>query len=165
METHAIEPVYTAQSTRLILGSFPSVKSREGNFFYHHPQNRFWKVIAYLCQEKEPCTISEKKSLLLRHHIALWDVIQSCHIIGSSDQSITNVVVNDITTLLDSTAITMIYTNGNVAHKLYHKHIESMTHIPAISLPSTSPANAQYTVEALCRVWKERMGIDYEKYG
>ena len=96
MTKHNIEPVYNQDSRILILGSFPSVKSREAKFFYHHPQNRFWKVLAALFQEEVPQTIEEKKTFLLRNHLALWDVIESCEIKGSSDASITNVKVNDL---------------------------------------------------------------------
>lgn len=158
MEIHQIQPVYNGQSKILILGSFPSVKSREGNFFYHHPQNRFWKVIAYLCKEEVPMTIEQKKQMLLKHGVAVWDVIHSCSIEGSSDQSINNVVVNDIQPLLIKSNITHIFTNGNLAFKLYHKHVEPITNIKAISLPSTSPANAQYSLERLQKDWKEKIG-------
>ena len=121
---HNIPPIYNQDSQILILGSFPSVKSREAQFFYHHPQNRFWKVLATLYHHEPLLTIEEKKNFLLENHIALWDVIQSCDIHGSSDSSIQNVIVNDIAGLLKDTHITYIYTNGKKAHQLYMKYID-----------------------------------------
>lgn len=158
METHEISPVYNSHSRILILGSFPSVVSREGNFFYHHPQNRFWKVIAYLCQQPEPKTIAEKKNLLLDNKIALWDVIHSCDIVGSSDQSINNVVVNDIGPIIKNSDIRYIFTNGTQATTLYRRHLEKIIACKAIALPSTSSANARYSLEKLQMVWQERIG-------
>ena len=157
MEVHEIAAVYNKDSKILILGSFPSVMSREGNFFYHHPQNRFWKVVAYICEQEEPKTIEEKKQLLLRNQIALWDVIHSCTITGSSDQSIENVVVNDIMPLINQSKIKYIFTNGTLATKLYHKHMEKITNIKATSLPSTSSANARYSLDKLKQTWKQRI--------
>ena len=119
---HNIPPIYNQDSQILILGSFPSVKSREAQFFYHHPQNRFWKVLATLYHHEPLLTIEEKKNFLLENHIALWDVIQSCDIHGSSDSSIQNVIVNDIAGLLKDTHMTHIYTNGKKAHQLYMKY-------------------------------------------
>jgi len=150
---HNIEPVYQQTSKILILGSFPSVKSREAQFFYHHPQNRFWKVLAKIYQENIPTTIEEKKQLLLSHDIALWDVIQSCQIKGSSDSSISDVIVNDIMTLIQKTSIQVIYTNGKKAHQLYQKYCYPSTHQTDICLPSTSPANATYSLEKLIEIW------------
>lgn len=151
---HNIPPVYNTESQILILGSFPSVKSREGQFFYHHPQNRFWKVLETLYQHPPLNTIEEKKDFLLEHHIAVWDVIASCDIIGSSDSSIENVVVNDLSCLLEKTQIHTIYTNGKKAHTLYQKYCYCLTHIDDVCLPSTSPANASYSLEKLLQVWK-----------
>lgn len=156
--THTISPVYDANSRILMLGSFPSVASREGAFFYHHPQNRFWKVIAYLCQEKVPTTIAEKKQVLHTHHLAVWDVIHRCDVIGSSDQSIKEIEVNDLLPILTNSAIAYIVTNGSLATKLYHQHWEPITGIQAIALPSTSAANAQYSLERLQNVWQEKIG-------
>ena len=119
---HNIQPVYNKDSYLLILGSFPSVKSREGQFFYHHPQNRFWKIFEQLFDLKLQ-TIEDKKAFLLKHHIAVWDVIASCDIVGSSDSSIENVLVNDINSLIEETSIETIYTNGKKAHQLYQKYI------------------------------------------
>ena len=118
-EYHLIEPVYNKSSKILILGSFPSVKSREANFFYHHPQNRFWKILANIYNTELPETIIEKKEFLINQHIAVWDVIASCEIKGSSDSSITNVEVNDLKKIIDQSQITHIYTNGNLADRLY----------------------------------------------
>ena len=121
MEIHNINPIYDKNSRVLILGSFPSVKSREQQFFYGHPQNRFWKVISSLTNSEVPETVEDKKLLLLKNNIAVWDVIKSCDIIGSSDSSISNVVVNDIKGLLSKTDIKAIYTNGNKAHSLFQQ--------------------------------------------
>lgn len=151
---HNIQPIYNQSSQILILGSFPSVKSREAQFFYHHPQNRFWKICALLYHHEPLLTIEDKKAFLLKHHIALWDVIQSCDIQGSSDSSIQNVKVNDITSLLKQTHIQYIYTNGKKAHQLYRQYCYPMTGIKDICLPSTSPANAAYSLEKLLDSWK-----------
>lgn len=151
---HNIAPIYNQHSQILILGSFPSVKSREGQFFYHHPQNRFWKVLAQLFEEGSLTTIEEKKNFLLKHHIAIWDVVQSCDIHGSSDSSIENVIVNDISTLLQNSNIQHIYTNGKKAHTLYQKYCYPMTQLNDTCLPSTSPANASYSLEKLLHEWK-----------
>lgn len=152
--THPIKPIYSKSSKILILGSFPSVKSREGMFFYHHTQNRFWKVIAYLCDTDIPQNIDEKKNLLLSNGIALWDVIQSCDIHNSSDSSIKNVKVNDFTEILQNSEIKHIFTNGNKSHKLYSAYCEKNTGIKDIALPSTSPANASFNFERLINEWK-----------
>lgn len=150
---HNIQPIYNSQSKILILGSFPSVKSREAAFFYHHPQNRFWKILEQLfCVSLK--SIDEKKEFLLLHHIALWDVIESCEIIGSSDSSIQNVVVNDISGLLQHTPIDVIFTNGKKAHQLYQKYCLPLTGKEDICLPSTSPANAMYSLEKPVDIWK-----------
>ena len=151
---HEISPVYDEASRILILGSFPSVKSRENKFFYGHPQNRFWKVLAQLLEEPLPLTIEEKKSLLLSHHIALWDVVDSCEITGSSDSSIRNVTPSDLTRITTAAPIRHIYTNGGTADKLYRKYCFPMTQMAAIRLPSTSPANAAWSLERLLGEWK-----------
>lgn len=153
-QIHNIQPVFDKNSEILILGSFPSVKSREAQFFYHHPQNRFWKILIKLYHHNELKTIDEKKDFLLKHHIALWDVIESCDIKGSSDSSIQNVKVNDIQALLEKTAIHTIYTNGKKAHHLYQKYCLKKTLQEDICLPSTSPANAQYSLDKLLQEWK-----------
>lgn len=153
-EMHEIPPVFDEYSKILILGSFPSVKSREGKFFYHHPQNRFWKVLANLLNCECPIEIEEKKEMLLENHIAVWDVIASCEIEGSSDSSIKNVVPNDLKHILSIANIKQIYTNGATASKLYRRYCCDETGIEDIKLPSTSPANAMYTLEKLEREWK-----------
>lgn len=137
----------------LILGTFPSVKSRENNFYYGHPQNRFWKLIAGLTREPVPETIEEKKALLLKHHIAIWDVVQSCDIIGSSDSSIKNVVPADIAKILKESSVQRIYANGDKAYRLYKKYCEKETGKKAEKLPSTSPANAIFTLDRLTESW------------
>ena len=152
MTKHNIAPVYNQDSRILILGSFPSVKSREAQFFYHHPQNRFWKVLAFLFQEEIPQTIEEKKVFLLKNKIALWDVIESCEIKGSSDSSITNVKVNDLDLIVKHCPIEKIITNGKAADKYYHRYFHY--DLPVISLPSTSPANATYSLEKLIEKWQ-----------
>ncbi len=157
MQYHNIPPLYNEDSKILILGSFPSVKSREGQFFYHHPQNRYWKVMAAVLDCPVPDTIEEKKKMILENHVAMWDVIASCEITGSSDSSIKNVVPNDIGGLLNETSIERIYTNGNAAHKNYQKYIKDKTRIEDIVLPSTSPANAAWSLERLIEVWKKEL--------
>lgn len=151
--THTFDPVFNQESKILVLGSFPSVKSRENHFYYGHPQNRFWKVIAGVLEKDVPQTIEEKKALLLENHIAVWDVIESCTIVGSSDSSIKDVVVNDFSKVLENSKIQTIYVNGGKAYELYHKYAEHKTGIPAIKLPSTSPANAAWNLERLCAAW------------
>ena len=154
MIEHPIEPVFDQNSRILILGSFPSVKSREVNFFYGHPQNRFWKVIAVVYGEKTPNSIEEKKSFLLRNHIAVWDVIKSCDIEGSADSSIKNVVPNDLNRILNQAEIEHIFLNGKKAEQLYKKYLEKEINRKAECLPSTSPANAAWSFERLVEEWK-----------
>lgn len=156
--THPIPPFYDKNSDILILGSFPSVKSREQRFFYGHPQNRFWKVIASVFNSERPETIAERKAFLKKYHIALWDVIGSCDIEGSSDSSIENVVANDISVILKKAEIRGIFVNGKTAEKYYKKYIEPKTKIKAVCLPSTSPANAAWSVEKLTEHWHEAIG-------
>lgn len=152
---HTFSPIYDSTSQVLILGSVPSVKSRENGFYYGHPQNRFWKLLTMLKEDSFPVSIDDKIKFLLKHHIALWDVVYSCDIIGSSDTSIRNVVPNDISLLLRNTTISRIYTNGAAAGKLYQKHIYPQTHVEAVTLPSTSPANAAFSLEKLMLIWKQ----------
>lgn len=153
--SHDFEPVFDENSKVLILGTFPSVKSRENQFYYGHPQNRFWKVIAGLIESEVPQTIEEKKKLLLEHGIAIWDVIESCDIIGSSDSSIKNVVPADIERVVANSKIQNIYANGGTAKKLYEKYSQKKTGREIIGLPSTSPANAAYSLERLLECWQE----------
>ena len=124
---HPIPPFYDKESKILILGSFPSVKSREQKFFYGHPQNRFWKVLAQVFADEVPNTVPEKKAFLKKHHIALWDVIGACDIEGSSDSSITNVIVNDLSKILETGEIRAIFVNGKTAEKYYKKYTEKKT--------------------------------------
>lgn len=151
---HTFLPVYNEESRILILGSFPSVKSRENQFYYGHPQNRFWKVIAGIFKEPLPQTIDEKKDLLLRHRIAVWDVIDSCDIVGSSDSSIRNVVPNDMDLILSNAKIQGIFANGGKAHQLFVKYCNKEGMPPLGKLPSTSPANAAWNLERLTEEWK-----------
>lgn len=152
-EFHTIPPLYNENSKILILGSFPSVKSRETEFFYGHPQNRFWKVMAALFREKIPESTEEKKSLLLSHGVALWDAVYSCDIVGSSDSSIKNVIPNDILFILSKTSVSKIFLNGKTAEKYYKKYIEKDIDIKAVCLPSTSPANASVSLDELIKKW------------
>ena len=153
--SHDFEPVFDENSKVLILGTFPSVKSRENQFYYGHPQNRFWKVIAGLTESEVPQTIEEKKKLLLEHGIAIWDVIESCDIIGSSDSSIKNVVPADIESVVANSKIQNIYANGGTEKKLYEKYSKKKTGREIIGLPSTSPANAAYSLERLLECWQK----------
>ncbi len=152
---HTFAPVYDARSRVLILGSFPSVKSREQSFYYGHPQNRFWKLMARLLDVPVPETIEEKKQILLSHGIAVWDVIAECDIHGSSDSSIKNVVPADIASVLQDSAIECIIANGATAHKLYETHCLASTGRKAVKCPSTSPANAACSLDRLAEVWGE----------
>lgn len=147
-------PIYDKHSKVLILGSLPSVKSREQGFYYGHPQNRFWKVTAAVFGEPVPKTIEEKKAMLLRNRLAVWDVIESCDIIGSSDSSVKNAEAADVAGLLSSSAIERVYVNGALAGKLYDRYLFARTGIAAVRLPSTSPANARWNLEALIESWK-----------
>ena len=151
---HPIPPVFDENSRILILGSFPSVRSRETGFFYGHPRNRFWKVVSSLFGESTPQTNEEKRSLLLRRGVALWDVLHSCEIEGSSDASIGNAVPNDLSVILGAADIKAIFTNGGAAYKYYVKYALTATGREAIPLPSTSPANASWTDEKLLEEWK-----------
>lgn len=151
---HIFEPIYNHESKILILGTFPSVKSRENQFYYGHPQNRFWKVLAAIYESNPLNTIEEKKAFLLEHRIAIWDVIASCDITGSSDSSIKNVVTTDLRVILEHAHIERIYANGATAAKLFHKYQEPVVQREIICLPSTSPANAGYSLERLIEKWQ-----------
>ena len=150
---HPLEPIKDKNSKILILGSFPSVKSRDFLFYYAHLQNRFWTIMNFLLHE-ESRTVKEKKDMMLRHHIALWDVIESCRINGSSDASIKEVRCNDISSLIKETKVTHIYTNGKTAYQLFKKY-QSDIELPVICLPSTSPANASYSLARLLKIWEK----------
>lgn len=154
MIIHPFPPLYDENSKILILGSFPSVKSREQMFFYGHPQNRFWKVVSAVSGKKCPETIEEKRDFLFSSGIALWDVIASCEITGSSDSSIKNVTANNLSVILDSADIQKIFVNGKTAEKYYNKYTKNIIHKEAICLPSTSPANAAWSLERLIDAWQ-----------
>lgn len=155
--SHPFLPLYDKESRILILGSFPSVKSREQGFYYGHPRNRFWKVMAAVLQTEVPVTVEEKKKMLLDHHVAVYDVIAACEIEGSSDSSIRNVQPADITNIIKNSKIEAVFTNGKTAGKLYKKyHLEHIM-VPMRELPSTSPANAAFSLEKLIEVWKDAM--------
>ena len=151
---HPFPPLYDNRSEILILGSFPSVKSREQRFFYGHPQNRFWRVTAAVFGCEIPQTIEEKRAFLLSHHVALWDVIASCEITGSSDSSIRNVQPNDLTPILAAANIRQIYVNGGTAAKYYDKYLKPVLLREAVRLPSTSPANAAWSLDRLIAAWQ-----------
>ena len=150
---HTIPPVYDENSRVLILGSFPSVKSRAQQFFYGHPQNRFWRVLAAVLECSVPESVAEKKTMLLAHGVALWDVIASCRISGSADASIRDAVPNDLTEILRAAPIRRIFCNGGTADALYRRYLLPQTGVVAEKLPSTSPANAGWTMEKLIEVW------------
>ena len=150
---HPIPPVIDECSHTLILGSFPSVLSREAAFFYGHPQNRFWRVLSAVLGREVPTTVEEKRDLLLSEGIALWDVIGSCEIKGSADSSITDVVPNDLVPLLATAPIRRIFVNGKTAKRYYDLYQKKILGIDAVSLPSTSPANASYSLERLIAEW------------
>lgn len=157
--THPFEPVFGSDSRLLILGSLPSAKSRENEFYYGHPQNRFWRMLAKIFAEEIPCTVQEKTQILLRNKIALWDVIHSCEICGSSDASIKNAVPNEIEEIFSAAKIKKIILNGGAAFSLYkkfwHETLEEKYGAKAIRLPSTSPANATCSLERLVEIWRK----------
>lgn len=152
---HVFEPVFDANSKVLVLGTMPSPKSRENGFYYGHPQNRFWKVLSIVLEESVPETIPQKEAMLKKHHIALWDVLESCTIVGASDMSIEDAVPNDIASLVSKTKITRIFCTGATSYKFYKKYCEASVGIPAVKLPSTSPANCAVSVEKLVHAYKE----------
>ena len=160
---HNIPPLYDEHSKILILGSFPSVKSREAQFFYGHPQNRFWRVLSALTGEKCPMVTEDKKAFLKRNGIAVWDVIKSCDITGSSDSSIKNAVPNDLSEIFETANIKKVFCNGTTSYKLYKRYMEKETGRTAELLPSTSPANAAYKLDDLIREWKKINDYDDEK--
>ena len=155
MIKHPIKPIFDEDSRILVLGSFPSIKSREAAFFYGHPQNRFWRVISAVTEAEVPQTMEEKRSLLLKSHIAVWDVIASCEIEGSADNTIKKVRANDIGQILACANIQAIFVNGKTAQKYYDRYIKPTIGREAICLPSTSPANAAYSLDRLIEAWKE----------
>ncbi len=150
---HPIPPVFDRNSRILILGSFPSVRSREVGFYYGHPQNRFWRVLAAVFGGEEPVGTAQKRAFLLENRIALWDVIASCTIEGSADGAVRDAVVNDVRSLPAVSGIRRVFTNGKTAHALYCRHLEPITGIAATCLPSTSPANAAWSLDRLITAW------------
>lgn len=156
--THTFAPVFDANSRILILGTMPSVKSRESGFYYGHPRNRFWQVLGALAGTPPPQSIPEKKEFLLSHGIAIWDVLQSCDIHASSDASIRQAVPNDMRGILTAAPIARIFANGATAYQLYQKHCLPLTGIQAVQLPSTSPANAAFSLERLISLWGAAIG-------
>ncbi len=157
---HPFPALYDEDSRILILGSFPSVKSREEGFYYAHPQNRFWKIMERLFGTKLQ-TIDEKKAFLHKEHIALWDSIASCTIHGSADSAIENATANDIKGLIEKTRINAIFTNGAKAHDIYMRYCLKDTGMIPVKLPSTSPANAAYSLDRLLESWKTIQAILY----
>lgn len=152
--SHPFPPLFDQHSRVLILGSFPSVKSREELFFYGHPQNRFWRVLAAIFEEAVPNTVREKTRFLLSHGIALWDVIASCEIVGSADSSIQKVRANDLSPILEGADIRQIFVNGKTAEKYFNRYLKSEIGREAVCLPSTSPANAAWSLERLTDAWR-----------
>ena len=152
---HTIEPVYDARSRVLVLGTMPSPKSREAGFYYGHPQNRFWRVMAALFGAPLPQTNEEKRALMLTHGIALWDVLAECTITGASDSSITECIPNDIPWLLERTCVEAVFCTGAKAASLYEKHCAPITGIPCTRLPSTSPANAAASLDQLISAYRQ----------
>ena len=157
--THPFPPFYRADSHILILGSFPSVKSREQMFFYGHPQNRFWRVLAAVFSDAVPTTISEKRAFLEKHRVALWDSIGRCTIEGSSDSSIRDVVPNDLSVILDAAPIAAIFCNGKSSFDCYCRYILPRLYREAILLPSTSPANAAWSLDRLVAAWSRILDV------
>ena len=154
MIVHPIPPLFDKDSETLILGSFPSVKSREAAFFYGHPQNRFWAVVAEVFSKEKPLTVEAKKELILSNKLALWDVIAQCEIKGSADSTITDVTANDLSIILENSRVRRIFVNGKTAEKYYNKYTYPETGIKAVCLPSTSPANAAWSIARLVDAWK-----------
>lgn len=154
-QEHTFGPVYNKNSKILILGSFPSVKSRELNFYYGHPQNRFWKLMSKIYNEEIGDEIDIKKQFLSKNNIALWDSLKSCEIKGSSDASITNVEINNIEELIKKSNISKIIFNGKTAYNLFVKNADmtKYSNLEIRILPSTSPANAAYSLDKLFDIW------------
>lgn len=158
-QEHTLGPVYNKNSKILILGSFPSVKSRELNFYYGHPQNRFWKLMSKIYNEEIGDEIDLKKQFLLKNNIALWDSLKSCEIKGSSDASITNVEINNIEELIKKSNISKIIFNGKAAYNLFVKNADmtKYSNLEIRILPSTSPANAAYSLDKLFDIWSKEL--------
>ncbi|MDO4477706.1 MAG: DNA-deoxyinosine glycosylase [Lachnospiraceae bacterium] len=151
---HTIPPLWAADSRVLVLGSFPSPKSREAAFFYGHPRNRFWPVLAAVLGEEAPANVEEKRAMVLRHYIAMWDTLYSCEIKGASDTSIRHPVANDLSSIIERSQIKAVFCTGGTSYKYYVKLCESLTGIRAVCLPSTSPANAAWSFERLVEAYR-----------
>ena len=160
MISHPFAPVFDGASSLLILGSFPSVRSRAAMFYYGHPRNRFWRVLGGVYGESPPVTVQEKTAFLYARHVALWDVVSSCDITGSADSSIKNVVPNDIVSLLAHTRITRVFVNGRTAETLYDAYLLPLGAPKAVYLPSTSPANAAWDCDRLIAAWRKALSED-----
>ena len=152
--SHPFEPVFDAHSRVLVLGSFPSEASRTAGFFYGHPRNRFWRVMAAVFGEDVPTTIAEKRAFLLRSRVALWDVAASCEVAGSSDASIRRAVPTDLARIFSQSPVARVFLNGQKAAALYKAFFAAQT-IPAQCLPSTSPANAAWSFDRLTAAWAQ----------
>lgn len=151
---HPFPPVFDAHSATLILGSFPSVQSRETGFYYGHPRNRFWTMLSAVYGEPLPVTIADKRQLLLTHHLAIWDVIASCEIDGSADASVRHAVPVDLSVIFRHADIQRVLCNGKLAGTLYARHLKESTGLEAAILPSTSPANAAWSLTRLTETWQ-----------
>ena len=151
---HGIPPVFDERSEVLVLGTMPSPKSREAAFFYGHPQNRFWRVLAALFDEPVPEDNAERADLLLRHHIALWDVLESCDIRGASDASIANARPNDLSRVLEKAPVRRVFCTGTAAGRYYAKLCEAASGLAAEVLPSPSPANAAWSLPRLVEAYR-----------
>ena len=158
--THPFEPVFDSRSRILILGSFPSVKSREEGFYYGHPQNRFWRVLSLVYGTELPTDIPSKKRLLLEHRLALWDAAAQCDIEGSRDSSIENAVPTDLSVILSKARIECVLCNGQTAGRLYQRLQQPLTGLPPVILPSTSPLNVAWSLERLIGAWETELMIN-----
>ncbi|MCR8968405.1 DNA-deoxyinosine glycosylase [Facklamia sp. 7083-14-GEN3] len=152
---HPLQPLYNEDSQILILGSFPSVKTRQYGFFYGHPQNRFWPLMGNLFKVELSTNIEERRNFLLKHRISVYDSIYQCDIVGSSDASIKNVIPSDLKVIFDKASIQQVFCNGATSYKYYQKYHAKETGIKGIKLPSTSPANARFRLDDLALEWKE----------
>ena len=151
---HGFGPVFDARSRVLILGSFPSVKSREVGFYYGHPQNRFWRVLGRILNDPAPDGIEERKAYLSRHGVALWDSVVSCEITGSADASIRDPEPADLSLILSVSPVRAVFCNGALSRSLLQKNQTLPDDLPVFRLPSTSPANAAWSLEQLAEEWK-----------
>ena len=151
-------PICGTHAKALILGSLPSPKSREQGFYYGHPQNRFWRLLAFITNAPEPKTIAEKTALILQNDLALWDTVQSCEIRGASDASMRHVQPNDVAALVRRLGVQAVFCNGAASGRVYAKYAQAAAGIPAVVLPSTSPANAAWSMERLQQAWGSELG-------